>query len=52
MQLNEKVAIKKEWATPSLTLHGNVETITHGSDKKYGGADGYTFSYPPIYSAS
>lgn len=52
MKLNEQMTTKKEWSAPSLTIYGNVETITQGCDKKFGGSDGFTFQSIDIQCAS
>lgn len=37
-------ATKKPYVTPELTVHGTLEEITLGCDKRWGNSDGYTFS--------
>ena len=39
MQVSSQVRTKKVWATPRLTIHGNVAKITQ--DKKFGWTDAY-----------
>ena len=43
---------KKIYTTPTLTIHGPVEEITKGCDKKFGQSDGFTFLGDPIVCVS
>jgi len=52
MNSNDQINLKKEWSNPALTVFGNVETITQGCDKKYGGTDSFTFKSVDIQCAS
>lgn len=51
MRFNNQMP-KKEWAMPRLTVFGDVEKITQGCDKTYGGSDGFTFQSIAIQCAS
>lgn len=50
--MNNQIQSKKEWAMPKLTVYGDVEKITQGCDKTYGGMDGFTFQSTPVQCAS
>jgi hypothetical protein len=39
---------KMEWDQPRLTVLGDVETLTLAKDKRFGGADGFTFENQSI----
>lgn len=39
---------QKTWETPSLTVYGDVATLTLAKDKHYGVSDGFTFNGVPI----
>jgi hypothetical protein len=43
---------RKDWSTPTVRVYGNVEKITEGCDKAFGGSDGFTFGGIPIQCAS
>ncbi len=54
LQTDKQQQPKEIWSTPHLTVHGTVEKITAEEfcDKKFGGADGYTFQQQAIYCGS
>jgi hypothetical protein len=39
---------QKTWETPSLTMYGDVATLTLAKDKHMGVSDGFTFNGVPI----
>jgi hypothetical protein len=39
---------QKTWETPSLTVYGDVVTLTLAKDKHLGVSDGFTFNGVPI----
>jgi hypothetical protein len=39
---------QKTWETPSLTVYGDVATLTLAKDKHLGATDGFTFNGVPI----
>jgi hypothetical protein len=39
---------QKTWETPSLTVYGDVATLTLTKDKHFGTTDGFTFNGVPI----
>jgi hypothetical protein len=43
---------KKAYQPPQLTVHGTVEEITLGCDKKLGSSDSYTFGGQDIVCVS
>lgn len=43
---------KKAYTAPKLVIHGPVEEITQGCDKRFGTTDGFTFQGLAIQCAS
>jgi hypothetical protein len=39
---------QKTWETPSLTVYGDVATLTLAVNKHIGSSDGFTFNGVPI----
>ena len=48
----QKSTEKRQYTTPTLTVHGTLEEVTKQQNKGYGSSDGFLFMGIPITNIS